>query len=782
MADTQKRLILGNGEQYIERIAKQKTGRSKEPPRSYGEARDRIKSGVGTALKSLDALPPEKKIKDEAVFCMRLHPDVTAKSYDPATIFNEVPELRSVGSRTYHTPITEVAETESITKMLDEDVSDVDARLVFVQSTPRGFNRFLQQLDRAESTLPAKFREEIRRVERFDALAIDEQLAGFSEKWKEGRVELVLHPSRNTQDGQLEFLFELFEWAHIDAERSKVRPYAGGPTFVSCFLNRTSLNQLAGANPLRSAHPLHFEGLSSLRNAPKSNAPKPPSTTTRSTIKVGMFDGGIDASVPLLSGHAEQDDANSIKTPENADCVAHGTAVAGAILHGPLNPFKAKDRLPAPPVYLVSFRVFPTLGDHEGDPGGADLFECIDIIEQTVPARSDIKVFNVSFGPRGPIEDDTLSRFTYVLDTLAATHKVTFCVAVGNDGEVADEERIQSPSDMVHGLGVGAFTLDRAVPVHAPYSCRGPGRECGKVKPDIAAFGGCENTPIHLVSTASGQKALWWGTSFAAPLASRMNAQAIDSFERSSALLGRALLVHTAEYPGKKTDAKKSDALLGHGCLSETIDDVLMCDDHNVTVVFQGAMLPSQMVKLPIPWPLISIPGKIRIHWTVAALAPVDPMHPGDYTSCCLEETFYPNAQKYKFRPPKGVTGKEKVLHLIDDAAEIADLLSKDYKQAGWPETDSGNVYMDEKERRLDCKWESIVRRTKSKYAKGVESPLMTLHAIGRNGAHERFDYVVIVTLEAPKFEGDLYTEIRQQFPALAPIRLRTEAETRIQI
>lgn len=448
MADTQKRLILGNGEQYIERIAKQKTGRSKEPPRSYGEARDRIKSGVGTALKSLEALPPEKKIEDEAVFCMRLHPDVTAKSYDPATIFNEVPELRSVGSRTYHTPITEVAETESITKMLDEKVSDVDARLVFVQSTPKGFSRFLQQLDRAESTLPAKFRDEIRRVERFDALAADEQLAGFSEKWKEGRVELVLHPSRNTQDGQLEFLFELFEWANIDAERSKVRPYAGGPTFVSCFLNRTSLNQLAGANPLRSAHPLHFEGLSSLRHAPKSNAPKPPSTTTRSTIKVGMFDGGIDPRVPLLSGHAEQDEANSIKTPEDADCVAHGTAVAGAILHGPLNPFKAKDRLPAPPVYLVSVRVFPTLGDHEGDPGGADLFECIDIIEQTVPARSDIKVFNISFGPRGPIEDDTLSRFTYVLDTLAATHKVTFCVAVGNDGEVADEERIQSPSDI----------------------------------------------------------------------------------------------------------------------------------------------------------------------------------------------------------------------------------------------------------------------------------------------------------------------------------------------
>jgi len=782
MADNQRRLILGNGEQYIEPIQKTLTGRSKEPPRSYGEARDRIKSGLGTAIGNFESLPAEKKIADEAVFCMRLHPDVTAKSYDPSTIFNEVPELRSVGSRNYHTPVDEVAQTSRIEKQVDKDMTDVDARLVFVQSTPSGFDRFIQQLDRAESTLPKKFREEIQRIERFDTLSVDEQLVGFPKKWKEGRAELVLHPSRSAKDGQLEFLFELFEWSNIDAERSKMRPYAGGPTFVSCFLNRASLNRLAGANPLRSAHPLYFDGLSSLRHAPKSNAPKPPSTSTRSTIKVGMFDGGIDATVPLLAGHAEQDDANSVKTPEDADCVAHGTAVAGAILYGPLNPFKAKDRLPAPPVYVVSFRVFPTVGDHEDDPGGADMFECIDIIEQVVPARNDIKVFNISFGPRGPIEDDTLSRFTYVLDSLAATHNVSFCVAVGNDGDVDDEERIQSPSDVVHGLGVGAFTLDAASPVHAPYSCRGPGRECGKVKPDLVAFGGCENTPIHLVSTASGQKVLWWGTSFAAPTAARMNAQAIDSFERSTALLGRTLLVHASELPGKKADAKKSDILLGHGCLPETIDDVLLCENDSVTVVFQGDILPGRMAKLPIPWPKKAIPGKIQIHWTVAALAPIDPMHPGDYTSCCLEETFYPHAQKYKFRPPKGTSAKEKVLHLVDDATVIASLLKKNWKQAGWPETDSGNVYLDEQERRLDCKWESIVRRTKSKYAKSVDSPLMTLHAIGRNGAHERFDYVVLVTLKAPKFAGDLYTEIRQEFPALAPIRLRTEAETRIQI
>ncbi len=777
MADSRKRLILGNGEQYIEPTEKQSAGRSPEPPRTYSEARDRIKAGVEDSLRSHAALPDKKKIPGEAVFCMRLHPDVTAKSYDPSAIFDEIPELRSVGSRTYRTPIKDVAQTVRIEKQRNSETTEVDARLVFVQSTPKGFDRLLEQLDRAESSLPAKFRDEIRRIEKFDTLSADEQIAGFAETWNEGRSELILHPSRNAKNGQLEFLYELLEWSEIDIERSNVRPYVGGPTFVSCYLNRASLRKIAGANPLRSVHPLRFDGLSNLRHAPKSNAPKPPSSTTRSTINVGMFDGGIDATVPLLAGHAEQDDANSIKTAEDDDCVAHGTAVAGAILHGPLNPFKANDTLPAPPVYVVSFRVLPT-----SDSLDIDLYEAIDIIEQAVPARTDIKVFNVSFGPRGPIEDDSLSRFTYVLDTLASRHKVSFCVAVGNDGDVTGEERIQSPSDMVHGLGVGAFSLDAASPVHATYSCRGPGRECGKVKPDLVAFGGCENTPFHLASTTPGQKVLWWGTSFASPLASRLNAQAIDSFERSSALLGRALLVHSAKFPGKVTDSQKSDILLGHGCLPASIDDVLLCEDHTVTVVFQGDILPSRTVKLPIPWPSkVEIPGKIQVNWTVAALSPVDALHPGDYTSCCLEETFYPHARRFLFRPPQEVYEKGKILNLDDDASEIAQLIRKGWKQSSWPESDSGNVYINERERRLDCKWESIVRRSKSKLARSINSPLMTLHAIGRNGAHERFDYVVVVTLRAPKFVGDLYTEIRQEYPALAPIRLRTEAETRIQ-
>lgn len=775
MADnSNRRLILGNGEQYIDVVTKPSSGRSPEPPRNYDEARDLVKAGVTAALADFDTLPETKRLADEAVFCLRLHPDAMAKSYDPVALFSEVPELRNVGSRHYQVDAGEVAQTKRIEKVREGEKKEVKGRLVFVQGPPDGFQRLLRHLDRPTSRLRQQFREEIQRVERFDTLNPAEQVLGFGPEWKEGRAELVLHPTSYPADEFEQFLHGLFESARIDIERSRVRQYPGGPTFVSCRLTRRSLAVLTGTNPLRAAHPLSFRDVTDLRTAPTAAAPKPSTAPTRSTIKIGMFDGGIDPTVPLLKGHVEEDVNLAIATMPLARGVAHGTAVAGALLYGPLNGLKASERVPPPPVFVVSIRALPT-----SDPKDVDLYEAIDVVERAVPARKDIKVYNLSFGPRGPIDDDPVSRFTYVLDDLAYRHKVTFYVAVGNDGEVVGLDRIQAPSDLVHGVGVGAHTLDGTDHVHAPYSCKGPGRECGKIKPDLAAFGGCENSPIHLASTTAAQKWLAWGTSFASPVAARLGGLACENFERSTALLGRALLIHTAKHP-----AGPPDPLLGHGCVLPNIDDILHCDEQTVTVVFQGDILPTKIVKLPIPWPeKEDVAGKVQVTWTVAALPPIHPNHPGDYTACCLEETFYPHSKKFQFSPPKGATDKPQNLHLDDDATAIKRLLKNGWKSAAFPLSDSGNQYKTEGEKRaIDCKWEPVVRRKISKFAKSIHDPFMTVHAIGRNGASERFDYVVVVTLRAASYDGDLYSDIRNRYPALLPIRLRTEAEIRVQI
>jgi hypothetical protein len=769
MADTPRRLILANGEQYIDAASKSGGGRRKEAPRTYEEARDRLVSDVKVSLDLLKSIPAEKKFEGESVFCLRLHPDAIAKSYDPSPVIDQIPALRSIGSRSYRTGISEVAPTNRLKKLEESSTTEVSGRLVFVQGPDAAFERFVRQLERPLSSLPNNFKDAISRVERLNLLEPNEQITGFTPDWQEGRIELVIHPSKNSDRRQKQFLFELFEFAQIDRDRCTIRQYPNGPTFVSCFVRRSSLESLYGVNPLRSAHPLTFGGLKPLRSSPTARAPQPPASATRSTIKVGVFDGGIDVTCPLLVGHAEEDAGLSISTPPNPAYVEHGTAVAAAVLYGPLNSFGASDVLPPPPVSVTSFRALPT-----SDPLDVDLYESIDVIERVVPARQDIKVYNISFGPVGQIEDDCLSRFTYSLDQLAHSHKVAFYIAVGNDGEVSGENRIQAPSDLANGCGVAAHTLDKS---RAKYSCIGPGRESAKIKPDFAAFGGCDQHPIHLASTTPGEKLLNWGTSFASPIAARLGALASESFERSSALLGRALLVHTASSADKVWNTQ-----LGHGCIRDSIDDILFCEARAVTVVFQASILPKQIIKLPIPLPpSLELPGMVSFRWTIAALPPVDSLHPEDYTSLCLEDTFYPHSQRFNYTDP--ATKAKKCLHALDDKDEVALLLSAGRKKSSYPVSKSANDYRDEAARRaIECKWEPLVRRDIRMKGSGIFEPFLTLQAIGRNGASTRVDYVAIVTIESKKFSGDLYSLVREAYPALNPIRVRTEVETRVQI
>lgn len=114
------------------------------------------------------------------------------------------------------------------------------------------------------------------------------------------------------------------------------------------------------------------------------------------------------------------------------------------------------------------------------------MYSTIDIIERVVSERSDIKIYNVSFGPKGAILDDDINRFTYVCDKLSydAPDGINplFCIAAGNDGNLEKPlNRIQSPADMVNGLGIGAYSISfLGDKYRSSYSCIGPGREGAK--------------------------------------------------------------------------------------------------------------------------------------------------------------------------------------------------------------------------------------------------------------------------------------------------------------
>lgn len=781
MPDQERRLILAYGEKYVNSLSKPQHGQPPEYPRSYDEAREHVVNQVKRSLEELAALPANKRLADEAVFCLRLHPDMSAKSYDPNQIFALVPELMNVGSRNYRVAANRVAATRRMSKKIETGENEVTGRLVFVRSDNAGFRRFLQVLETPERDLNRQFRHEIQTIEFFDLLRPEEQLAAFKQAWpdwKEGRVEMILHPSRHSQDELSSFIQNLVRGSGTATSGPNFSYYENGPMFASLRLDIDAIRKMSGANPLRTAQPMEFGVFEDLRASTGLRTPPPPTARTRSTIKVGMFDGGIHGGHELLDSHVEEDVALSTKTSPDPRYVAHGTAVAGAILYGPLNTYDVTVPLPSPGVSVVSFRVLPTL-----DKTDIDLYEAIDRIEAAVPARPDIKVFNVSFGPRGPILDDSISRFTYALDSLSTTHGVLFCVAVGNDGEAGpDLCRIQAPADIANGLGVGAYAETKDGKSHAPYSCRGPGRECAKVKPDVAAFGGCNANPMHLVSSRNGEKAISMGTSFASPLAAALCAKAVGGFDRSTPLLGRALVVHTSVHPQNTVDH-----LLGYGIIASNVDELLRCRPHEVTIVYQGSIQAKQSVRLPILLPPgVVTKGNITIRWTVATLPRVSPSHPYDYTSMCLEDTFYPNCYRFTYSPPEASSclgTKPRALHNKNDKEEIDALIAAGWRKSQLPVSDSGATYKTEGDRRAsDLKWETIVRREKRKRAESIDEPFLVLHAIPRHGVSEPLDYAVVVSVYAPAHNGDLYDAVRRAYPALLPVRLRTEVEVRIQV
>lgn len=750
--------VLGNGEFYIEGVTKKPGGFPVEFPEPYEVARARIRKSIQDVRSQMRKLPDQMRLP-EYVICLRLYPEFLAKTYYPKALLAS-DWLKDVGSRRWESQYHAEQRKNRLTKML------------FVRTSDDGLARLERRLDsNSESTA---FTQDIQKLEALDTLAPHERILGFGQKWERGTVEMVLHPFESLQDEALDALIGLLRGAGVQTDTVKIRPYPPGPTFVSVYLTRQQLLRLGTFNPLRTAHPMGPVSLPKLRKALGPAAPHPPAAGAKSSITVGVFDGGLDQSSPLIADFARLA-PNAVWSRPDIECVAHGTAVSGAVLYGPLNDYKPTDTLPQPTVSVEMFRALPTVNPHDDD-----LYESIDLIEEVVPQRPDVKVYNVSIGPKGIILEDDISRFTFALDRLSWEHKVLFIVAVGNDGDLeSPEDRIQAPSDVVNGLGVGAHTYDsQNRKVRAPYSSVGPGREGCKMKPDVTAFGGCSNRPIHLVGSNGFGRVTAEGTSFAAPIVAGRAAELIGRCDRLTPLVARAILVHTAHHPTGMPDYQ-----LGHGVIANSVEEMLACSKTEVTVIFQHSLRPKLFAKLPIPFLAISgVSGNVEIRWTIALLSRVDQLNADEYTECCVEDVFYPNANKFIFTDP--LRKKSRRLHIIRDRAEVNELLSRQWTQSEYPDPSSGNIYKTEHQRRGEYKWDTTVRRSSSHRLRSLENPYIVLHGMGRNkyGAADPMHYAAIVTVSIPSYAGNLYDEVRTLYSQLEPLRLKTVSQVLVPV
>jgi hypothetical protein len=770
----ERRPILYNGQIYSEPITKGGGGGEKAMKFTFEEARDAILKDISQTKSVLRQMPSTSRLPNEVVLSLTMLPDFTAKSYYPDTLFDLETErfgLKEIGSRIYREEKTVIVDSEEV-------IESTTSKMFFVRATEESLESFEKFLNNHTSTHTKKFQNDIRKLSSFGFLQADEQIVGLPEGWDHGRLEAVLHPFDLDSNITLEHFLNKIREAGANDNEIRYKQYSTGVTFVSFSGNSQMLESISGYNPLRTVHPLKMRELPDFsRGTLVNGGPVEPVFTVKPSTVVGVIDGGVHPNNPFLMNYTESE--FPVAGNPVASLLDHGTQVTGAVLYGPLNKYANSTVLQEPQISVKSFGVLT-------DAGGADpeLYDIIDAIEVIIPNNPDISVYNLSLGPKGPILDDSISRFTYACDLLSYQHGVLFCVAVGNDGDMPGYDRIQSPSDAVNCLGIGAYSKVDGIYSRAYYSSIGPGREGSKMKPDLMAFGGCNQNPIHLISNESGKRVWNLGTSFASPIVAGIAGRLIgESNNVINSLTAKTLLIHSAL---EKTNGH--NVHMGHGIIPDDFERITTCGENSYTLIYRGEIETSKYAEFLIPWENIQ-QGKVKFQWTAAVLTDVDHLSSDDYTSSAIEVAFYPNRNKFLFKnatgnPLDGITKKSEIVDIALDPERAEYLSENGWERGAFPQTGSvESQYKKEAELRADLKWDSLDTKEVSKFAKNISEPTFHIHALGRgsrnSGAKVKFALVLTVTTSSA--EIDLYDTILNKYSALIPLQLMTEVQNKFQ-
>lgn len=772
--DNQKRRpILYNGQVYFRPITKKLGGGEKAMRYTYEEARDIVLTNIAVTKSQIREIPSESRLPNEVVISLVMQPEFSAKSYYPNSLFDLETQkygLKEIGSR-----ILKEDHLINITADYEEIYESTTSKMFFLRATEGSLENLERELH--NSFVSKGFQEDIRKISSIQLLSSENQILGLPEDWESGRLEAVLHPFDIDRSVTLGHFLDKINACGVDMQDVRYKQYESGVSFISFNGNKNVINSISGYNPLRTVHPLAMRDLPGIsRGTISGGGPLPAIFRKASPIVVGVIDGGIHLDNPYLANYAESE--FSVAGNPIPSYVDHGTQVSGAVLYGALNKYKEGDVLAEPAVSIKSFGV---LSSNTSDP---DLYDAIDAIESIVPANPNISVYNLSLGPKGPIFDDSISRFTYSCDYLSNKHNILFCVAVGNDGHIPGYDRIQSPSDSVNCLSVGAYTKKDGKYIRAPYSSIGPGREGCKMKPDIMAFGGCEQHPIHLVSNTIANKVWSRGTSFSSPIVAGIAGRLIgESNKVIDPLIAKALLIHsTAEKEMGHTIE------MGHGILPEDANSIVNCKDNSYTLIYRGEIEHGKYAEYQIPWKNEIQQGKVQFQWTIAVLTDVDQLSCDDYTSSSVEVTFYPNVNKYKFTNTNNVLidgrlKKSEIVDIVVNPERRLELLAMGWSQSAYPITDSAKTQIKkEEDLKADLKWDSLDTRTLNKNAVSVEAPAFHVHSLGRGSrlGEAKVKFALVLTVTAPKAEIDLYSNILNSYPALLPLQLKALNEIEV--
>ncbi|MBF4483097.1 S8 family serine peptidase [Dehalococcoides mccartyi] len=387
---------------------------------------------------------------------------------------------------------------------------------------------------------------------------------------------------------------------------------------------------------IRTLHPTMFN-------------PKPlPKLLTRQDISgdvpvVVVVDTGITDRIPELNTWVVGRESQVAPAYRNTD---HGTFVAGLICWGSnLNP--TISNIDASPCAVFDFQVLPNDDPGKGPIESIQEQEFLVSIDTALRQHAnEYKVWNLSLSTDETCSLDEFSEFAEELDNLQEKYQVSFVISAGNFSSPPlldyprkksqmDPGRITVPSDSVLGISIGSIShvdyMKNGPKMHEPsaFSRHGAGPNY-VIKPDLVHYGGaCSLDASHIsgVRSLNGKgSAENLGTSFAAPLVSRILAQIYHQITPTpQPVLARALLTHHARDPrthGRVPDGEEN--FFGFG-LPSPLPYCLECTPFTSTLVFDDVLRPGYFLEwddFPYP-PSLQRDGRYFGEiWMTVAFAP----------------------------------------------------------------------------------------------------------------------------------------------------------------
>ncbi|MDY4280703.1 MAG: S8 family peptidase [[Pasteurella] mairii] len=720
-----KNMLLGYGETLTSPVILNTGGGLKNKPYTYEENKPVIVDQLNKVISEINNTLPLAMPEGKAVVKFVLHPAFLAKSYFPVKLLNKF-SLQSIGSKA-----VSIKPRKDIKRKGRRE--EYTTACIYVSGKKENFQDFLDTLN--EDKLNKSLKDDFITLENISTLTTSDKIKNFDND-EVVAVEIALH-TPNPSSGIVD-AFEVFAQQNgvfLDKERSiRVK----GLTFIPAKASKNMALKLAEFSFLRTLRELPLLRVNDpviLRSSTNSTTLSLPlEGAINPDLKVAIFDGGLGINnfAPWVKEYMWSNGNTS------AQLLSHGQDVTSTILFGIVN--NNTKKLSVPYCNIDHYRVL----DSNINNTDIDLFDVL-IRIKTVLEQTKYDYINLSLGPRLPIDDDDVHVWTSTLEEILAKSGALCTVAVGNDGHLPESlNRIQPPSDLVNGLSVGAASSLSDDWKRCLYSCIGPGRSPGYIKPDGVAFGGDDEEPFQTYSPMTNGIVNTAGTSFAAPLVLRQAIALSTSLQYNiTPLTAKALLVHHAE----PKDFPRHE--IGWGRFPNDINDIIYCSDDEVKVIYQGILKPSQYMRALIPIPNIPIRGSVTLRATFCFSTSVDPEHSLNYT-----------------RRGLGVIMRKS----IDDTPKLT-----------FPFFNQKSIYMDESEQRDAHKWENTIRSEHKFKANELTTPCFDIIYYGRDcgmpvhiNELEDLPYVLVVTLSAEEMP-ELYNLIRQRYQTLQPIRVQQQ-------